>query len=333
MNKVSVVVMAGYRKREIDDYRHQLKYYHEKYIERDYKALREFKVTTPSGVVTKPLIQFTLLKLEKVADAGDVVIVGAKKRLESRLARLLERWKGPIRIIDQHEPLTEEMVRAFNLRPKAVAHDSICGNALKAYYATRAFKEKKHALFMACDSPRTSREGIEKFIHVARADAGTAAMVFPIVSMIELPRWRKCFHRKYFFLVNDSDHRFSDSFTTWFTRREGFRVSSMLYANPFKVNANMANTAYGARKMLSREVRRRVTAILEPYGHQDVFKRYFISRDLSIRDCEHILSDVFEGVVRIFPLRDVGSTYDYDGTQSEARVIGKMLEKEAERQL
>ena len=194
---VSVVVMAGYQSSEIEDYKRQLKYYHEKYTEKGYKALKEFKVRENGRLVKRPLIEFILRKVDDIFDVRDVVVVGDKARLEEKLGDQLTGSKKKYRLIDQNEPLTEELIQAFRLDPKRVAYNSICGNTIKGYAATEAYERGEHALFLAADSPKTQKNTIDEFITTASdlAVKENAALIYPLVSMRELPNWRKCFHR------------------------------------------------------------------------------------------------------------------------------------------
>lgn len=325
---VSVVVMAGYKPSEIEDYKRQLKYYHEKYTEKGYKALKEFKVREGGHVVRRPLIEFILRKLDDIYDVKDVVIVGDKERLEAKLADKLASCKKKYTIVDQNEPLSPRLIEEFKLNPVQVPHNSLAGNGIKAYAATEAFSNKAHALFVAADSPKTHKRTIEDFITASAPLSREAAVVYPLVSMEELPRWRKCFHRKYLFLINDTPYKFNNTFTTWFTKREGFRPSSMLFANPYRLNVNMVNTFYGLRKMVSNEVRIRVKQILKDYGHDDFRKKYLVTKDCTITDGERVVSSLMGGKLTVLPIRDVDSTYDYDGTQTEEDAITRILQEE-----
>ena len=325
---ISVVVMAGYKPSEIEDYKRQLKYYREKYTEKGYKALKEFKVREGGRIVRRPLIEFVLRKIDDIFDVNDVVIVGDRKKLQEKLSDWFASSKKKYTLVDQNDRFSEKILRDFHIDPEQVPYDSIAGNAAKAYALTDACRNRQHALFIASDSPTTQKKSIEEFIAAAQTLTKEAALIYPMASMQELPRWRKCFHRKYLFLVNDTPYKFSNSFTTWFTKREGFRPSCMLLANPFRFDMNRVNLVYSARKMVSSEVRKRVKEILYSHGFAGIWKRYFMTKDVSITDGERVVSAVLKGTVKVLPIRDVDSSYDYDGTKTEEDAITRFLQEE-----
>jgi len=217
---VSAVVMAGYRKEEVEDYKHQLElgYKEEEFVE-GYKPLKL--------LLGKPLIKYTLEKLENIASVDDIVIVGEKDLLEREIGEWLQRNPKPFKIVDQNDEIDDELVDALNIDRNNMPNNSFCGNAVKAYAVTDAYERRDPALFMVSDSPLTKEEGIEYFIENAQKQNPKSSLVYPIASMVELPFWRKAFHRKYFFLINDTKYKYRGSFKTWFTKREGFRISAI----------------------------------------------------------------------------------------------------------
>lgn len=84
---VSVVLMAGYGGVSEDYKRAVRDSYGEHFFFDGYKPLREFRVRIDSkNFVSKPLIQFTMEKLEGVDSVEDVVVVGdaEKARIQAR---------------------------------------------------------------------------------------------------------------------------------------------------------------------------------------------------------------------------------------------------------
>jgi len=181
---------------------------------------------------------------------------------------------------------------------------------------------------MVSDSPMTKKEGIAYFIENAQKHMPESSLVYPIASMRELPAWRKTFHRKYCFLINDTEYKYRGSFKTWLTRREGFRISAMSYADPFNLDVNMINDMYSMRKALSKEVRERMSDFLNGFNIGFLLERYFVAKDLRISDIEKAVSDNLctnDTRCTIMPITDVGSSYDYDGTKNELKALRKMM--------
>ncbi len=303
--------MAGYNQREVEKFREALKDYEEIYIP-GYKAVKNFK--------GKPLIQYTLENIEGVDAITEVVIVGHKNQLEDRLSDFLARTQKKYIIVSQSEDLGD-LVEEFGVDPEIVAKDSLAGNGLKAYAKTEAYRKREYGLFFACDSPLTTSKQIEQSIKIFDKYISKYPLIYPFVSMKEKMWLGKAIHRKYFFLVNDSEFQFDNSFRTWKTNREGFRPSFMICLNPFSFDVNMINVAYGLRKLWSKPIREQLKAELEKHGHGDKWDKYFKTKDLSIRDCERIITDSFKGELIIIPTRDVKSSYDYDGTEGEEEFI------------
>jgi hypothetical protein len=56
-----------------------------------------------------------------------------------------------------------------------------------------------------------------------------------------------------------------------------------------------------------------------------VYSKYFLRKDLSIKEVENITSEFFDGRVNLIPMIGEEATYDYDGTDLEYRMITDML--------
>jgi hypothetical protein len=96
-------------------------------------------------------------------------------------------------------------------------------------------------------------------------------------------------------------------------------------ANPFLFDVNTANTAYRIRKLLNPNAQLRLYKITRSLGYPNVYSKYFIRRDLSITEVEKITSAYFNGRLKVLPMLGEETTYDYDGTDLEFRVLTKML--------
>ena len=107
--------------------------------------------------------------------------------------------------------------------------------------------------------------------------------------------------------------------------RQGFRLSSAMLANPHLFDINTANTAYNLRKALNPNVQLRLFKITRSLGYPNVYSKYFIRKDLSIKEVENIVSAFFRGSLKLIPMIGEESTYDYDGTDFEYQMITKML--------
>ena len=156
---ISAIVMAGYNnKREVKRYsRVVAENYGEKFIESGYKPLREFQTVQNGEPVSKPLIQYTLEKLFANEHIDEIVIVGHQMLLEQRLRRFIRQFEKPCRIVNQNSKLPNDIIRQFGIKPRKVKYSSIAGNFIKGYAASKCCLEKRHALFVASDSPMTTQ--------------------------------------------------------------------------------------------------------------------------------------------------------------------------------
>jgi hypothetical protein len=320
---ISAVLMAGYNnEREVEKYsRIVAHHYGEKYIESGYRPVRDF-VSVVDGVnQSKPLIQYTLEKLFENELIEEIVIVGHEKLLEQRLGDLIRSFAKPCRILDQNATLPDDVFRTFNIAPKKVKHNSIAGNLIKGYAASKACNRKEHALFVASDSPLTTDEFVNRFLEFSNRFQSDAAIIVPAVligdredSLGRLPL-RFCNDSQFQFPVRTDDHG-----------RQGFRLSSLISANPHRFDINTANTAYSLRKLLSPSAQLRLFQITKKLGFPNVYSKYFLRKDLSITEVEDIVSAFFGGRIKIIPMEGIEATYDYDGTEREYKVISRILQ-------
>ena len=318
----SAIVMAGYNnKREVKRYsRTVAEHYGEKFIETGYKPLREFKTVKNGRQVSKPLIQYTLERLFENEFIMEIVIVGHQMLLEQRLSNFIAQCEKPCRIVNQNSKLTEDIIRRFNIIPRKVKFSSITGNLIKGYAASTACKEKKHALFVAADSPLTTNEFVNRFLKVVQQYQNEAAIILPAIVIgdnedkLGRPPLR---------LRNDSPYQLDNAKDNY--GRHGFRLSSLISANPHQFDVNTANTAYNLRKCLNPNVQLKLFRIPRGLGYPNVYSKYFLRKDLSIREVANIVSAYFNGRLELIPMKGVEATYDYDGTDHEYHMITKML--------
>ena len=324
MNKASAIVMAGYNNKwAVRKYAKIVaEHYGETFIETGYKPLREFGVLENGQPVNKPLIQFTLEQLFRSNRIGDVTIVGHQMLLEQRLKDFLDRSGRIYRIINQNTRLPADVIKAFHIRPRKVKHNSIAGNMIKGYAASTAGQRKQHALFVASDSPLTTNRFIDDFLDLAENFATENTIILPAV-LIESATDN--FGRYPLKLINDSEFQLSDH--TDAHGRQGFRLSSLMYANPHGFDINTANTAYNLRKCLNPKVQLKLFRITRNLGYKNVYSKHFIQKDLSLKEVENITSAFFDGRLKIIPVQEVASSYDYDGTDDEYRRLAEILAK------
>jgi hypothetical protein len=319
---VSAIVMAGYKnKMEVRRYSKIVaEHYGEKFIETGYLPLREFKAVVNGKEEKKPVIQFTLEKLFASDLIDEIVVVGHQMLLERRLGKFIKKFAKPCRLINQNSRISAEVAERFNIVKRKVKYNSIAGNLIKAYAASQACEEKKHALFLASDSPLTGKEFIEQFVITAQKYQDQAAIILPAI-LIDLPKDRlgrlplKLLDDTGFDLPGEKDNH----------GRQGFRLSSVMFANPHLFDINTANTAYSLRKALNPNNQLKLFKITRNLGYPNVYSKYFIRKDLSIKEVENITSAFFCGKLKLIPMTGEESTYDYDGTDFEYRMINKML--------
>jgi hypothetical protein len=96
-------------------------------------------------------------------------------------------------------------------------------------------------------------------------------------------------------------------------------------ANPYLFDTNTVNVAYSLRKLINPNAQLKLFRITRNLGYPNVYSKYFIRRDLSIREVEKITSVFFNGNLRLIPMLGEETTYDYDGTDMEFRILNKLL--------
>ncbi len=318
----SAIVMAGYNnKRAVKKYsRIVAENYGEKFIETGYKPLREFKTVNNGKEETKLLIQYTLEKLFATDLIDEIIIVGHQMLLEQRLRKFINKFEKPCYFVNQNSRTPSFIIKMFNIKSRKVKYNSIAGNLIKGYVASAAFKNKKHALFVASDSPLTTEEFINRFLHFINKYKDEAAIIFPAVPIDDI---KDKLGRYPLRLLNDTKYQFPQKKDAY--GRQGFRISSLMFANPFLFNINSANIAYSLRKCLNPNVQLKLFRITRGLGYPNVYSKYFIKKDLSITEVENITSEFFKGRLKLIPMDGEESTYDYDGTDFEYIMISDML--------
>ena len=320
---VSAILMAGYKnKREVKRYSKTVaEHYGETFIETGYRPLREFKTVIDGKKESKPLVQYTLEKLFASDYIDEIVIVGHRMLLERRLGNFIKEFQKPCRIINQNSKIPLDIIERFNIINRKVRYNTIAGNLIKGYAASTACKDKKHALFVASDSPLTAMEFIERFLRTVQKYEDQEAIVFPAV-LIDIQRDK--LERPPLKLLNDTAYQLPGEKDK--NGRQGFRLSSLLFGNPHLFDINTINTAYSLRKALNPNAQLRLFRITRTLGYPNVYSKYFIKKDLSVKEVENITSAFFNGKVKLIPMTGEESTYDYDGTDFEYRMITKMLD-------
>lgn len=319
----SAVVLAGYNnKREVKRYsRIVADHYGEKFIETGYKPLREFKTVQDGRVINKPLIQYTLERLYENDHIGEIVIVGHQMLLGQRLRKFIEKYEKPCRIVNQNAKIPAEVIRQFKIKTRKVKFNSIAGNFVKGYAASKACRERRHALFVASDSPLTTNEFVNRFLKEVEHNQEENAIIVPAILINER---KDKLGRLPLRLCNDSPHRLPGPTDEY--GRQGFRLSSLISANLHRFDVNTANTAYRLRKCLNPKVQIKLFKITRGLGYPNVYSKYFLRKDLSVVEVENIVSAHFGGRLKLIPMHGEEATYDYDGTDLEYHKISEMLE-------
>ncbi len=321
----SAIIMAGYNnKREVKKYgRMVAEHYGEKFIETGYKPLREFKAVINGRLETKPLILYTLEKLIENESIDEIVIVGHQMLLDQRLGGYIQKHDKPCRLVNQSSKIPHDVIRRFNIKTRKVKYNSVAGNLIKGYAASKASREEKHALLVAADSPLTTNEFINRFLKFVQQYEKKSAVVLPAIvvgdqaDQLGRPPLR---------LLNDSRYPLDGSKDEY--GRQGFRLSSLISVNPYRFDINAANTAYSLRKLLNPNVQIKLFRITRGLGYPNVYSKYFLRKDLSINETANIASAYFQGHFTIIPMAGIEATYDYDGTEHEYHTISKMLKSD-----
>lgn len=319
---VSAIVMAGYNnKREVKRYsRIVAEHYGEKFIETGYKPLREFSSVENGRQVSKPLLQYTLEKLFENEFIDEIVIVGHQMLIEQRLGDFIQQFDKPCRLVNQSLKIPEDVIHRFKIVRRKVKYNSIAGNLIKGYAASNAGRDQKHALFVAADSPLTTNEFVNRFLEGVQQFKGEAAIIIPAILIDE---GKDMLGRPPLRLINDASFKPGDKKDGY--GRQGFRLSSLIYANPHMFDINTANTAYNLRKCLNPKVQLKLFQITRSLGYPNVYSKYFLRKDLSIKETANIIGAFFNGRLELIPMTGIKATYDYDGTDREYRMITRML--------
>ena len=322
---ISGILMAGYNnKREVKKYsRAVAEHYGEKFIEAGYKPLREFKTVKNGRQESKPLIQYTLERLFENEFIDEIVIVGHQMLLEQRLGNFIKQFEKPCCIVNQNSKIPDDVIRRFNITPRKVKYNSIAGNFIKGYAASNACEEKKHALFVASDSPLTTNEFVNRFLKAVQQYQGESAIIVPAILIDDK---KDKLGRPPLRIRNDSQFQLTDKKDRY--SRQGFRLSSLISANPHRFDVNTANTAYSLRKWMTPNVQLKLFRITRGLGYPNVCSKYFLRKDLSVNEVANIVSEFFNGRLELIPMMGEEATYDYDGTDREYRMITKMLKSD-----
>jgi molybdopterin-guanine dinucleotide biosynthesis protein A len=240
--------------------------------------------------------------------------------LEQRLGNLINEFEKPCCIVNQNSKIPPNVIKRFNISQRKVKQSSIAGNLIKGYAASTAFRDRKHALFVASDSPLTTREFIEHFLNTVQKYQEQAAIIFPAVLIKDSKDKLGRYPVK---LLNDTQYQLSNKKNSY--GRQGFRLSPLVFANPHFFNINTANTAYSLRKCLNPRVQLKLLRIMRRLGYTNLYSKYFLRKDLSIKEVENITSEFFDGRAKLIPMTGEEATYDYDGTDLEYRMITDML--------
>lgn len=323
---VSAVVLAGYNnRREVKRYSRMVAdHYGEKFIEAGYKPLREFKTVQNGRAISKPLIQYTLERLYGNDLIDEIVIVGHQMLLEQRLGKFIKKFEKPCRIVNQNSEIPGDVIRQFNIKTRKVKYNSIAGNFIKGYAACKACQEKRHALFVASDSPLTTNEFVNRFLKVVQHHQEETDILVPAILIDER---KDKLGRLPLRLHNDSQYQLPGPKDEY--GRQGFRLSALISANPHRFDVNTANTAYSLRKCLTPKVQLKLFRTTRGLGYPNVYSKYFLRKDLSVVEVDNIGSAHFGGRFKLIPMQGEEATYDYDGTDLEYRMISEMLKAES----
>ncbi len=285
--------------------------------------MREFKTVKNGRQESKPLIQYTLERLLKNEFIDEIVIVGHQMLLEQRLGNFIKQFEKPCCIVNQNSRIPDDVIRRFNIINRKVKYNSIAGNFIKGYAASNACGEKKHALFVASDSPFTTNEFVNRFLKAVQQYQGESAIIVPAILIDDK---KDKLGRPPLRLRNDSQFQLTDKKDRY--SRQGFRLSSLISANPHRFDVNTVNTAYSLRKWMNPNVQLKLFRITRGLGYPNVYSKYFLRKDLSVNEVANIVSEFFNGRLELIPMTGEETTYDYDGTDREYRMITKMLKSD-----
>lgn len=270
--------------------------------------------------MSKPLIQFTLEVLVYDEMISEIIIVGHTVQLEGKLSTYLKTVDKKIFFVEQNDDIPQRILSEFNINIKETPKDSVGGNLIKGYCASLAYKNKSHALFVASDSPLTTGDYINRFLEKCNPHIKEKGIMLPAV--YTNPQ-RDKLGRPPLLLINDTDVKIPEKKDRF--GRNGFRLSSVMIGNPYKIDVNMINVMYSLRKAINPKTQLRIFRICREVGYPGIYTRYFMKKNLTIKQCVSICSAFFRGDFQVIPMHDIKSTYDFDGTEKEYLEINKML--------
>ncbi len=321
----SAILMAGSNNRTaVRNYKRIVEIsYHEKLVYTGYKPLYEFSFEKDGKKTTKPLIQFTLENLVRDENISEIVIVGFISLIKSKLSGFLKTVKKRIVFVEQNAEIPDNLPDELGFGRNEIPKDSICGNLIKGYAASEAYKKKEIALFFAADTPFTSIDFIDRVLAKSAEIINTAGGIAPAVYF----KTRKDrFRRPLLLLINDSGEEINAPLDK--RGRIGIRVTSLIMINPFKIDLPGINVVYSLRKALSPKIQKQISRICRDLKYHGLFYSYFLKKSLSVRQGEAILSAFFKCEIRGVFLEDVKATYDFDGTEQDIELIKDLLEHE-----
>ncbi len=318
----SAILLAGYNnKKAVEKYSRIVERdYGEHFIETGYKPLHEFSVKTNGVLVRKPLIQFTLEVLVYDEMISEIIIVGHTGQLKERLSAYLRTVEKKIIFVEQNDDIPQRILSEFKIDIRETPKDSVGGNLIKGFCASMAYRNKSHALFVASDSPMTTLDYINRFLEKCSPYIKEMGILLPAV--YTNPQKDKL-GRPPLLLVNDTDVEIPEKKDRF--GRNGFRLSSVMMGNPYLIDVNMINVMYSLRKAINPKTQLRIFRICREVGYPGIYTRYFIKKNLTLKQCEAICSAFFRGKFHVVPMHDIKSTYDFDGTEKEYLEINRML--------
>jgi hypothetical protein len=178
---------------------------------------------------------------------------------------------------------------------------SIMQNAMEGY---KALGEKGHTLFIAGDSPQTTKENIEEFLGISSQYLDDYDFIYPVVDKRAHRKYDKTFKRLYFKIRNRAIGEIDE-----------VRITSMALVNPEGVGKReMINFFYSIRNIAAPQNWIKAYRV---FG-DDIKKAFF--HNLTLADVEARMSSLMETRFKLARLEDARSSLDLDDVGDDRRI-------------
>lgn len=267
--------------------------YHKIKIPGSYKSFMKVGGEIEGVYKRRPSLEYILNALDKSNIIEKVAIVTNPKKFEEKLDVSIKNYMSKCTVVQQV--------------------GSIMQNAMEGY---KALNEKGHTLFIAGDSPQTTKENIEEFWGKSIPYLSKYSFIYPFVSRETHHKYDKIFRRLYFGIYDDTtkSENISDAAKKR-RKKKNARITSMSLVNPEDVgNKEMIDYLYDIRNIAAPQNWVRAYRIFK----EEIKK--ILSDNLTFYDVERKMSYLMETRFKVLELGDARSSLDLDDIGDDKRI-------------